>query len=631
MASLQNQLAFAEHYPPLAEATGASSLDSAEKSTATSSARKDSGYASTSAGPSAPTQNISPRVDRIPVPLIDSESPRSSPRATPTPATRRPPTHSHRRAMSDESPRLKQEATFPRAFGDGAVSARDRPFTTFQPFVPSSPVREAQRVRKGSVPSAGRTLHETTHTHGHSRSLSATAPKLNKSRTEDAFFAPTSTPTSTLPLLSPNSLPLLSPATRRPSATPRPLDSSNSIGISVRGSAASGSSSREVARAPLGGSEGVTVTLQSPYRPEDVEVGWICTSGVDGNGAPYTQWSITLKPKAIPAPLSAPNPIRNGSSFSSYRLSSSTARPNSISDTSRSGGESISPLDNSSEPPQMPIPPVSSSSQPRKPSAASSNSQPPTSDSQPSGSSISSESSGPTTPRRGKFGSIDSTADSMSSLDLSCATGTAKTLLMGKSRSYNNVAEQYRARQLSLESSEGGNSSRNGSIDSNASNTSAGPPKALRFGKYSPAGMPLGATGVEGFGVMLDGTDEGDEEDDEEPALAPFDSLVEPKTPTRSTTFVNIVPPTPDHSLMPSTKMSTPSSLDHIEAGLTSDEDEEDAGRRDAAKALARGKQRMMSKWSDTEGESEAEEADGTSWSTTPDGVEEDLEDLSVH
>jgi hypothetical protein len=60
----------------------------------------------------------------------------------------------------------------------------------------------------------------------------------------------------------------------------------------------------------------------------------------------------------------------------------------------------------------------------------------------------------------------------------------------------------------------------------------------------------------------------------------------------------------------------------------TSDE-EDDGGRRDAARALARGQQRMMSKWSDTEGESEVDEEDEeqtkTSWSDTPDGVEEDL------
>lgn len=529
--------------------------------------------------------------------------------------------------MSDESPRLKQEAAFPRAFGDETINARDRPFATFQSMVPSSPVREAERVRTGSSPSAGRAQLETGRAHGHGRSHSAAALKASKSRPEDAFFSPNSTATAINgSLISPTSVPLLSPATRRPSITPRVLDSTNSIGISVRGSVANGTATREVARAPLGGQDGVTVSLQSPSRPEDVEVGWTCISGVDSNGAPYTQWAITLKPKASAPPASAPTTARVGSSFSSYRLSSSTARPVSPPDSSRSGGEAISPFDNSTIPPQVPVPALPAASTPtRKPAATSTSSHPPTSDSQPSGSSISSESSGPTTPRRTKFGSADSMVDSVSSLDLQGPASTGRTLLMGKSKSYSNVAEQYRARQLSLDSTEGGNSSsRNGSIDSNASSAAGGPPKGIRFGKYSPAGMPLGTGSLEGFGVTLGGTEEADE--DEIVGLAPFDPLDEPRTPTRSIAFVNIVPPTPDASLMPpAATQSSTSSLDQIDAGMTSSDDDEDAGRRDAAKALARGKQRMMSKWSDTEGESEAEEGDGTSWSTTPNGVEEDL------
>lgn len=190
---------------------------------------------------------------------------------------------------------------------------------------------------------------------------------------------------------------------------------------------------------------------------------------------------------------------------------------------------------------------------------------------------------------------------------------------MGKSRSYTSVAEQYRKRQMSLEGSEGGNtSSRNGSIDSSAS----GPARGTRFGKYAPAGMPMGANGVEGFGVMLDEGEEGEAE--AEAHIVPLVPVEDPKTPTRKEAFVNIVPPTPDVSLMPARADLTPST----DSEVTSDEDEDDGGRRDAARALARGQQRMMSKWSDTEGESELDEEEEhvkTSWSDTPDGVEEDL------
>lgn len=192
---------------------------------------------------------------------------------------------------------------------------------------------------------------------------------------------------------------------------------------------------------------------------------------------------------------------------------------------------------------------------------------------------------------------------------------------MGKSRSYNSVAEQYRKRQMSLEGSEGGNtSSRNGSIDSNASGTG----RVVRLGKYAPVGMPMGAHGVEGFGVMLDGTDEA-EEGEAEDHVVPLVPMEDPKTPTKKEAFVNIVSPTPDVSLMPITKsLLTPST----DPEVTSDSEEDDGGRRDAARTLARGQQRMMSKWSDTEGESEVDEEDEhvkTSWSDTPDGVEEDL------
>ncbi|ORY86061.1 hypothetical protein BCR35DRAFT_302719 [Leucosporidium creatinivorum] len=604
---VENQNAFAEAYPEENKTVNITLSNSAERAPSPKLRRAGS-----------PTLSA-----RVPVPDLDAVSPNSSPKATPPPPVRRNFVH-HRRATSDDSPRIVQEAAFPRSFGDSSISARDRPFTTFSP-APSATA--SQRMRKHStpsIPSGVRSVLDGARM-GHGRSHSTTALRSSKTRLDDAFFTP-ATSSSTAPIISPTSLGQPSPATRRPSTTPRPLDSSNSVGISVRGSVANGTATREVARAPLGGEEGVTVSLQSPHRPEDMEVGWSCTSGVDAAGVPYTQWSITLKPKAALPAVPAP---RAASSFSSYRLSSATARPTtpppaggspSSPRSTRSGAAtfepSISPFDVSGGPPSLPLP--TPPPQQRKASATSSSSQPPTSDSQLSGSSISSESSGPTTPRRTKFGSIDSNSGPF---DLQIPTSAAKTLSMGKSRSYTSVAEQYRKRQMSLEGSEGGNtSSRNGSIDSSAS----GAARAMRMGKYAPVGMPMGANGVEGFGVMLDGTAEG-EEGEAEDHIVPLVPIEDPKTPTRKEAFVNVVHPTPDVSLMP-IRTTTAASTD---SEVTSDEDEEDGGRRDAARALARGQQRMMSKWSDTEGESEVDDEDEehvqTSWSDVPDGVEEDL------
>ncbi|BGP43373.1 hypothetical protein JCM10449v2_007405 [Rhodotorula kratochvilovae] len=115
-------------------------------------------------------------------------------------------------------------------------------------------------------------------------------------KVDDAFFAPSvGAPAPPTPGLS---------MSRRPSAVPRTLDSANSVGISVREQGAS-SALREVGRAAFG-ADGVTVSLRSYHRPEDLEVGWTCIPCVDEEGRTYTTWELRLKPRTTSAPPAVP-------------------------------------------------------------------------------------------------------------------------------------------------------------------------------------------------------------------------------------------------------------------------------------------------------------------------------------
>lgn len=435
------------------------------------------------------------------VPIPSFASSLSRPANPPSPAQPRP---AHRRSTSEESPRVAQNA-FARA-ADVDLADKARPATVFSAtpavmlsngrrpsFAPSGrkasleaehPVPSLAAARRGSRP----------------RSITST---VGLPKPEDAFF-PSSVGVAT------SSTPL-SPASthRRPSAVPRPVENTTSVGISVREGA--GNSVREVGRAAFG-DEGLTVSLRSCHRPEEVEVGWMCITGTDEEGRAYTTWEMRLRPR-VGAHSNSPPPRKAAPPKATPAVHPSSTGAGSASfHNYRMGGPSVPPLSSTPSHASGLYHPTSPRSAARR-----------TSSNRSEGSSFSSESStpGPPTPRRGKHSIVSMPTDHLPPFDLDAVLSSQKfashssrplsltssslslhndadTLpprrRIDRASSYASVSDQRRTRQFSID--EEGIMSRSASFSVGPGSIAVPPksPKHHRFGCYIP---PLTTGGVD--------------------------------------------------------------------------------------------------------------------------------------
>lgn len=233
-----------------------------------------------------------------------------------------PPRPAHRRGTSDESPQIVQNA-----FARIADLYDDptRPSTLY-----SSRTSTAANSRRPSAVSAATSSALKARERPQSVQPPSRPPLGTVAKVDDAFFPPAAGP-ATAPSVTPS-------MSRRPSSVPRaPLSTSNSIGISVREGAAP--APREVGRAAFS-ADGLTVSLRSYHRPEELEVGWVCLPCIDDEGRPYTSWEIRLKPRASGAapavpplqastssqaePVRSRTPSTSAATFLNYRMNASS-------------------------------------------------------------------------------------------------------------------------------------------------------------------------------------------------------------------------------------------------------------------------------------------------------------------
>ncbi|BGP19972.1 hypothetical protein JCM10213_006749 [Rhodosporidiobolus nylandii] len=419
-----------------------------------------------------------------------------------------PSRHGHRRATSEDSPTIVQHA-FARV---AEVAERARPVTVLTASLPSSsndrrPSMAAQHVsaaRKAStVPAASNAARRPSAP----RSISSTA---GLPRPADAFFPPSVGASS--------SATPVPPPVRRPSAVPT-SEGVAAVGISVREGA---SVAREVGRAAFS-EEGLSVSLRSYHRPDELEVGWVCIPGVDDSGRPYTTWEIRLRPRGG-APSQSPPPLKSTLSQTDARARTPSTSGSFL--NYRMGAPSF-PSVASSVPQDSSgmFPPTSPRSEARRGAGIPLREVPPPASrkysSRSEGSSFSSESSsGPPTPRRsGKVANASiMSMDNLPPFDLDAVlafkpsslpapphSATASTFPLadelgltsprrraGRAASYANVAE-HRARQFSID--EDGIMSRAASFSVGPGVVAAPPksPKHHRFGCYIPPVSPAGA------------------------------------------------------------------------------------------------------------------------------------------
>ncbi|GAA5905497.1 hypothetical protein JCM6882_004769 [Rhodosporidiobolus microsporus] len=460
---------------------------------------------------SLPLERSASRPERVPVPALGSPFGPPDP-SSDSPNPNRP---GHRRGTSDKSPQVVQNAFARVAMLEGV--APPRPVTMFSASTASA-VPTNLAARRRSSASKGSFLDQeppalfSQRRASRARSISSAA---GLPKPDDAFFAPSvggSAP----------SVASTAAGSRRPSAVPAANEGVTSVGISVE----EGLASREVGRAAFSSEDGLTVSLRSYHRPDELEVGWVCIPNVDDGGRAYTTYEIRLRPrvpaggtaskKSSTATVTRPRtPSASSTHFSNYRISDPPRLP---------AGGAVPPSDPSGlYPPGSPrtgaarraasaqaqrdVPPP-----PRKYSARS------------EGSSFSSESSttGPATPRRGGKLSIASLSSDIPPFDLDAvlASGTKPAFpfpqsatsstfdpddlppflpgnlpssrrRMGRASSYAAVAEQYRARQFSIDEE--------GILNGRAASFSVGPgavamppksPKHHRFGCYIPPVTP---------------------------------------------------------------------------------------------------------------------------------------------
>ncbi|KAK4048529.1 hypothetical protein OIV83_004697 [Microbotryomycetes sp. JL201] len=553
--------------------------------------RKDSGYGGSISGPTPAVLPVLP-----PPPLqtdgSDVSSPNLSPRAKPTSvaahkiSTRPKAAHQHhRRATSEDSPKILQEATF-RSFADVDLDS-----TAYDPATISFATRERLQTASPTLTSPTRAHHELPARFRHSRSHSTTAihSRKNSSIPMDAFLRSSQTTTDVTPIHSPTrQYGLSASSSRRPSVAPKPFDASNSIAVSVK---SHGRNVREVARAPIQGAEPITVLLQTHLRPEEIEASWTCTVALDAQGRPCTQWALTLKPKAAwaeaPTASESEHAGQPAAHFSGYSLGGPHRQTTPIKHDRPAAAPETSPMSEvPTRIPSQPVPLGPTSSRrpsafehaPFDPNAASSHVDP---------------LYVPGTPQRPRIESRDT-----------IKAGEQRQLLANGRHSPNRPR-----RKLGSDSSE----------DADAQLTPRRPSasKASAQHRHNVTSPVRSAYKLGHDGSRADREDE-------------------PRTPTRpiKPPMVGVTPPTPfvgveaensDAAVPPIPDFRTVLSGVHEDSDDTVSDLDVDESRRAAELALARGKQRMMSKWSDTEGEETEDDDDRpkTSWSSVSDGTDD--------
>ncbi|KAK4053624.1 hypothetical protein OIO90_003863 [Microbotryomycetes sp. JL221] len=575
--------------------------------------RKDSGYGGSISGPTptvVPPMLPALQDEHSKRSYSGNESPSMSPTAQPPTSAKhstRPQVPRHRRATSEDSPKVLQEATF-RSFADVDLS---EPTINDQATI-SFATRETFHAASPTLTSPTRAQHDLPNRSRHARSQSATILPARKGSAipADAFMRPANLSQSgdATPVQSPTRHvpPSMLSNSRRPSVAPRPFDASNSVAISVKHE---GKAEREVARAPLSGSDPVTVLMQSRLRPEDVEVGWNCSMAVDAQGQQVTLWSLTLKPKPASGYTSQggrqDKRLVTPSTFLGYSLSTAKQGGTPIRNDGAITG--LIPTDTS---PMSELPHVTYPSQQspfgidasRRPSAAVNENV--AFDPVSTFSASSDSSAGPATPQRPHI----HTRDTIKASDLR-STGITGS----------KSPERVRRRLGGSDSSE-----------DNIGDFQTTPrrPSAVKLSSQRQYRV---LSPVRPYQKLQSGAEHVVDRDEE------------PKTPTRPTRppTVGVTPPTPfvgsggsdDAISNRATSGSDRSggksrnrprnSVDDSD-DTSSDLDVEDS-RRQAELALARGQRRMMSKWSDTEGEETEDDDDRrkTSWSEVEDASTE--------
>ncbi|KAM0756046.1 hypothetical protein T439DRAFT_19196 [Meredithblackwellia eburnea MCA 4105] len=592
---------------------------------------------SSTGAPSSTPPNTTLKVERVPVPSLNDDDARFNalfPNAEVATLPRTPPRNSvpHRRAASfDGSPKLQSASQFDNTLSNSArrsttysatsqpsqTSHRPRSRSRQRPSVPqlhSPPVTPTGRSASSPSIFSGNnhlTPNRATATPSPNRQSSyertRSASQTSQSYPADAFYTPV-TPTTHRTRQYSNTTTASAPSS--PDRT--------TLGISVRDSAGE----REVARAAYG-LEGVTVAVRSAHRPEDVEVSWTSSPKYDEEGRLYTSWEIRIVPKSQQSQGMLMSSTQ--SQFSDYRLAS-TPQLGNRADFAAPASPKTS-LDNSSSdfqpPPAVPVSETDFLSEPfvvreRKASHATSDL---------TGSSFSSESSGPSTPRRGKFdplsGSISSSSD------------TPRRI--GRSPSYASVAEQFRLRQQEANSDDllG---MRSGSISSSvggmypSDGLSSGEkksPKHHRFGYFpqSPVTADLKDRITQPYpttDIILPTPSPSASSSSDQDSSSNLKSQVPKLTPTRRSR----------HRISKSesalANMSPEVDLGNMDEDEDEDEDGDQVGdlkgpsKRDIKLSLARTKHRELSRWSDTDGETDEEVGPPpTSWSDVPDVSDE--------
>ncbi|GAA5862691.1 hypothetical protein JCM3774_001887 [Rhodotorula dairenensis] len=87
---------------------------------------------------------------------------------------------------------------------------------------------------------------------------------------------------------------------------------------------------------PFSGEGGAVVRIRSSRRPDELEIGWTCVSGIDALGVPFTTWEVSLRPRRAPhsvisavprSETARPSRKPSAVSFQSYTMHSSSTQP----------------------------------------------------------------------------------------------------------------------------------------------------------------------------------------------------------------------------------------------------------------------------------------------------------------
>ncbi|KAK4705640.1 hypothetical protein P7C70_g561, partial [Phenoliferia sp. Uapishka_3] len=475
---------------------------------------------------------------------------------TGVPLARVPPT-SEEAVLSDEDD-LPQTPHTPTRFRRAASCDESPKRPTETPaFYPSSASKSgAIPPRSGSI-SAVRTRSRTPSSRAGVAHHPPSSPPATP--TARAFSTPSVHYSATAPadaFYTPSG-PLPPQQTRSVTRATPPKDR-NSVVVSVRDS----KGLRDVAQAAYG-SEGVSVFVKSSQRPEDMEVSWTSSPSYDAEGRLTTTWEVRIQPRSPPPHLETPLPV---SPFAEYRLG--VLPPSRLPGTAPTSPRSTS-MENPVARTPPPIPDADFLDGPysrqRKTSTARSDY-----------SSFSSESSGPLTPRR----------------------GTLRT----------EAEEISIARKGSLGALEGVRS-----------------PSKHRFGCYIPPVEGL----EEAILLVKRKTSRTKLQNRSTIATAPLPSLSDSDDPQTSTTpeLTHVIPfplVNRGHAVSKSDSALAAMSPDPSDFSDQDDNNLDETGiaspsRRDVEKALARQETRALSRWSDTDGETDDDDPAPTSWSDVPD------------